>query len=100
MVNESLRTTVTTAFERRTAPIAQLAGSAEAVAAACFDMARAFHAGGRLLVFGTGTSATDAQHVSVEFVHPVIVGKRALPAFSLAADSATVTGVAEAERPE
>jgi D-sedoheptulose 7-phosphate isomerase len=27
--------------------------------------------------------ATDAQHVSVEFVHPVIVGKRALPALDL-----------------
>ena len=30
-----------------------------------------------------GRSATDAQHVSVEFVHPVIVGKRALPAMDL-----------------
>ena len=29
--------------------------------------------------------ATDAQHVSVEFVHPVIVGKRALPALDLSA---------------
>jgi D-sedoheptulose 7-phosphate isomerase len=33
--------------------------------------------------------------VAVEFVHPVIVGKRALPAISLTADVATVTGVAE-----
>ena len=31
-----------------------------------------------LLAFGRGPYATDAQHVSVEFVHPVIVGKRAL----------------------
>ena len=30
-----------------------------------------------------GPLATDAQHVSVEFVHPVIVGKRALPALDL-----------------
>ena len=30
-----------------------------------------------------GPYATDAQHVSVEFVHPVIVGKRALPALDL-----------------
>ena len=45
-----------------------------------------FERGGRLLAFGRGAYATDAQHVSVEFVHPVIVGKRALPAmdFSLA----------------
>ena len=85
---------ISEAFTRRVEPIAGLSGSADAVAEACLAMARAFRGGGRLLVFGTGTAATDAQHVSVEFVHPVIVGKRALPAFSLAADSATVTGVA------
>ncbi len=31
---------------------------------------------------------TDARHVAVEFVHPVIVGKRALPAIALSADFA------------
>jgi D-sedoheptulose 7-phosphate isomerase len=58
-------------------------------------MAVRFHRGGRLVVFGTGGASTDAQHVAVEFVHPVIVGKRALPAISLTTDVATVTGVAE-----
>ena len=57
-------------------------------------MARRFAAGGKLIVFGSGAAATDAQHLAVEFVHPVIVGKRALPALSLAADVATLTGVA------
>jgi D-sedoheptulose 7-phosphate isomerase len=47
------------------------------------------------VVFGTGGASTDAQHVAVEFVHPVIVGKRALPAISLTTDVATVTGIAE-----
>ncbi len=42
-----------------------------------------FSKGGRLLAFGRGPYATDAQHVSVEFVHPIIVGKRALPALDL-----------------
>ncbi|HEX5296243.1 MAG TPA: SIS domain-containing protein [Streptosporangiaceae bacterium] len=72
-----------------------LAGQAEAVAAACHAMAVRFHQGGRLVVFGTGGPSADAQHVAVEFVHPVIVGKRALPAISLTADVATVTGIAE-----
>jgi D-sedoheptulose 7-phosphate isomerase len=58
-------------------------------------MAVRFHQGGRLVVFGTGGPSADAQHVAVEFVHPVIVGKRALPAISLTADAATVTGIAE-----
>jgi D-sedoheptulose 7-phosphate isomerase len=35
--------------------------------------------------------------VAVEFVHPVIVGKLALPAISLTADVATVTGIAGTE---
>ena len=72
-----------------------LAGQADAVAAACHAMAVRFHRGGRLVVFGTGGPSADAQHVAVEFVHPVIVGKRALPAISLTADVATVTGIAE-----
>jgi D-sedoheptulose 7-phosphate isomerase len=46
-------------------------------------MSEHFLRGGRLLAFGRGPYATDAQHVSVEFVHPVIVGKRALPALDL-----------------
>jgi D-sedoheptulose 7-phosphate isomerase len=82
------------AFRRRDEPARQLAAQAGAVPAACHAMAVRFHQGGRLVVFGTGAASTDAQHVAVEFVHPVIVGKRALPAISLTADVATVTGVA------
>lgn len=94
MSSDSPGAAVIEAFDRRVEPIERLADSADALGHACLAMARAFRAGGRLLVFGTGTAATDAQHVSVEFMHPVIVGKRALPAFSLAADSATVSGLA------
>jgi D-sedoheptulose 7-phosphate isomerase len=53
------------------------------LAQACHEMSRRFLAGGRLLAFGYGAAATDAQHISVEFVHPVIVGKRALPALDV-----------------
>jgi D-sedoheptulose 7-phosphate isomerase len=53
------------------------------LAESCREMSERFLRGGRLLAFGRGAYATDAQHVSVEFVHPVIVGKRALPALDL-----------------
>jgi D-sedoheptulose 7-phosphate isomerase len=53
------------------------------LAEACRSMAERFLQGGRLLAFGRGPYATDAQHVSVEFVHPIIVGKRALPALDI-----------------
>ncbi|MBO2459975.1 D-sedoheptulose-7-phosphate isomerase [Actinomadura violacea] len=83
-------------FRRRAAPGAALAGAADAVAAACHAMAARFHRGGRLFTFGNGGAATDAQHVAVEFVHPVIVGKRAMPALSLTGDVATLTGIGAA----
>lgn len=81
-------------FERRAQPVRDFAAKAAVVADACHQMALRFHQGGKLVVFGTGGSSTDAQHVAVEFVHPVIVGKRALPAISLTSDVATVTGIA------
>jgi D-sedoheptulose 7-phosphate isomerase len=74
------RNSIFEAFFRREAP---------RLAQACHVMSRRFLAGGRLLAFGNGSAATDAQHVSVEFVHPVIVGKRALPALDLGPDFET-----------
>ena len=62
---------------------ALFARESERLAVACSEMSARFLRGGRLLAFGSGASATDSQHVSVEFVHPVIVGKRALPALDL-----------------
>jgi D-sedoheptulose 7-phosphate isomerase len=59
------------------------AAEADRLALACRDLSERFLRGGRLLAFGRGPYATDAQHVSVEFVHPVIVGKRALPALDV-----------------
>jgi len=82
-------------FERRISPGTALAAEADAIARACADMAARFHAGGKLVVFGNGAAGTDAAHVAVEFVHPVIVGKRALSALSLSNDAAALTGLAE-----
>ena len=71
------------AFARRAAPGRLLADDAPRLAQACHDMAVRFHRGGKLLVFGNGGPSTDAQHIAVEFIHPVIVGKRALPVIAL-----------------
>jgi D-sedoheptulose 7-phosphate isomerase len=90
---ESLEQRAADAFARRVEPVEGLAAQADILAVACRDMADRFRRGGRLLVFGNGAGTTDAQHVAVEFVHPVIVGKRALPAVSLSSDAATLLGV-------
>ena len=69
--------------ERNAVCEAFFAREAGRLAETCRAMSERFLKGGRLLAFGRGPYATDAQHVSVEFVHPVIVGKRALPALDL-----------------
>ncbi len=57
---------------------------APALASACWGMARRFHRGGRLVIWApAGAPFSDAQHNAVEFVHPVLVGKRALPAIAV-----------------
>jgi D-sedoheptulose 7-phosphate isomerase len=87
-----LKALVTARFQQSMSiPETFFAAEEERIAHACWEMARRFHQGGRLLAFGNGASATDAQHVSVEFVHPVIVGKRALPALALTNDAATIS---------
>ena len=53
---------------------------ATALVAAARDVADAFDRGGRLFVVGDDRASGDARHVAVEFLHPVIVGKRPLPA--------------------
>ncbi|HMD23086.1 MAG TPA: hypothetical protein VKH61_03230, partial [Streptosporangiaceae bacterium] len=57
-------------------------GLAEDLAAASLAMARRFARGAALWCVAPGWEP-HAHHMAVEFVHPVIVGKRALPAFSL-----------------
>jgi D-sedoheptulose 7-phosphate isomerase len=60
---------------------------AERLARCCHRMAERFARGGRLVAIGgSPTARSDARHVAVEFVHPVIVGKRALPAIGLAGE--------------
>jgi D-sedoheptulose 7-phosphate isomerase len=70
---------------------------AAAIAVACERLSACFARGGTLFVVGEGAQATDAHHVAVEFVHPIIVGKRALPAIALTSDAAVVTGAAAAD---
>jgi D-sedoheptulose 7-phosphate isomerase len=64
---------------------------ADRLATLCHRMAERFARGGRLIAFGRSPAArSDARHVAVEFVHPVIVGKRALPAIGLAAEGGSL----------
>src|ERR1700754_504615 len=70
------------ASRRREANAAWFAAEADRLARLCGEMAERFARGGRLLATG---DVSDSRHVAVEFVHPVIVGKRALPALAVSA---------------
>jgi D-sedoheptulose 7-phosphate isomerase len=79
-------------LERRTVANREFfATDSERVARLCHRMAERFARGGRLLGLGISPPArSDARHVAVEFVHPVIVGKRALPAIAVTGDAEDV----------
>ncbi|MEU8380900.1 SIS domain-containing protein [Streptosporangium sp. NPDC048865] len=85
---------VIAAFARRERAGLALAGDVERIASAARAMATGFRLGGKLIVFG-GTG-TDAAHIAVEFMHPVVVGKRALPAVALS-NGAPAAGGADDE---
>jgi D-sedoheptulose 7-phosphate isomerase len=79
-----LASRIATAIRSRT-PIARrfFDAHSEAIAGGARSIAERLAAGGSVYAFGRGAYATDAQHVAVEFVHPVLVGKPALPASDL-----------------
>jgi D-sedoheptulose 7-phosphate isomerase len=66
---------------------------ADRIEALARAMATAFERGGRLYVMGNGGGATDAQHVAVEFGHPILEKRRPLPALALTTDTALLTAI-------
>jgi D-sedoheptulose 7-phosphate isomerase len=68
--------------------------NAEQLAECAHALAKSFRAGGRLFTMGNGGSACDAAHVAVEFVHPIVEKRRALPAAALTLDAATMSAIA------
>lgn len=52
-----------------------------------------FRSGGKLLIFGNGGSAADAQHVAAEFVNRFKINRRPLPAIALTTDSSVLTSI-------
>ena len=67
--------------------------NADRIVACCGAMIHVFDAGGRLFVMGNGGSSCDAAHIAVEFMHPIIEKRPALPAIALNTDTAILTAV-------
>ncbi len=57
-------------------------------------LVRAFRDGKKLLLFGNGGSAADAQHIAAEFVNRYLIERPPLPALALTTDSSALTSIA------
>jgi len=69
--------------------------NAEAVCKAAEWMGETVKSGGKILIFGNGGSAADAQHMAAEMVGRMLVKrKRPLPAIALTTDSSALTAIA------
>lgn len=49
--------------------------------------------GGKLMIFGNGGSAADAQHLAAEFVNRFLINRRPLPALALTTDTSVITSI-------
>jgi D-sedoheptulose 7-phosphate isomerase len=89
------REIVAAAFRETAALHERLAGPlADGIIAAADAIRRAILSGGKVLAFGNGGSATDAQHLAGELVGRFMKERRAAAALALTADGAVVTALA------
>jgi D-sedoheptulose 7-phosphate isomerase len=70
-----------------------MAGDAQPVVAAASAISTAFAGGGKLLLFGNGGSASDAQHVAAELVGRFQRERQALAAIALTTDTSVLTSI-------
>jgi D-sedoheptulose 7-phosphate isomerase len=64
------------------------------IMAAAESIAEAFKAGRKLLLFGNGGSAADAQHIAAEFMNRFLIERPPLPAIALTTDTSVLTSIA------
>jgi D-sedoheptulose 7-phosphate isomerase len=69
------------------------AESADEILALASLLTETFRSGGKLLIFGNGGSAADAQHVAAEFVNRFLLNRPPLPAVALTTDTSVITAV-------
>jgi len=64
------------------------------ISKAALKIAKSLKAGGKVIVFGNGGSAADAQHIAAEFVGRFKLERRGLPAISLTTNTSNLTSIA------
>jgi len=64
------------------------------ISAAAAEIVKSFMCGGKLLLFGNGGSAADAQHIAAEFINHFTIERAPLPAIALTTDTSVLTSIA------
>ncbi|HEU0178969.1 MAG TPA: D-sedoheptulose 7-phosphate isomerase [Blastocatellia bacterium] len=67
--------------------------SSQDVARAARLIIESMRAGGKLLIFGNGGSAADAQHIAAELAFKMVREREALPALALTTDTSLLTAI-------
>lgn len=67
--------------------------SSEKIVELAKQIIETFNDGGKLLIFGNGGSAADAQHMAAEFVNRFLINRRPLPALALTTDTSVITSI-------
>jgi len=70
--------------------ISSLTNTVEIAAQLCIDT---LHVGGKLLIFGNGGSAADAQHIAAELVGRYKMDRKGMPAIALTNDTSAITSI-------
>jgi D-sedoheptulose 7-phosphate isomerase len=65
----------------------------EIIAEACTLVTNCIKEGGKVLLFGNGGSAADAQHIAAEFIGRFVKERRSLPAIALTTDTSALTAI-------
>ncbi len=67
--------------------------NSERILQAAEQLATCFASGHKILIFGNGGSAADAQHMAAEFVNRFKIERAPLPALALTTDSSILTSI-------
>jgi len=91
--NIGLKESIVRSIEESIAVSELLKSEAERIAAAAEMIIESIGNDGKVILFGNGGSAADAQHIAAEFTGKYLLERRPLPAIALTANTSTITAI-------
>ena len=89
-INEQIKKTITESSN----VILNSISLSEKIEESIIEIIKCFKRGNKIIIFGNGGSAADAQHIVAEFIGRFQKERKSLPAISLTTDSSIITSLA------